>query len=93
MATGCCAADRTGGCANGQSTPHLQIRVLDVTGQPWRVAVNVQSDTGSEVVYWLVARWPSTRSCRLRWPASVHAATASAVWRWTTGRTRAARSS
>ena len=36
------------------STPHLQIRVLDKTGQPWRVAVNVQSDTGSEVVYWLV---------------------------------------
>jgi uncharacterized protein YukJ len=39
---------------DGQSTPHLQIRVLDKTGQPWRVAVNVQSDTGSEVVYWLV---------------------------------------
>jgi uncharacterized protein YukJ len=37
-----------------QSTPHLQIRVLDKTGQPWRIAVNVQSDTGSEVVYWLV---------------------------------------
>ena len=37
-----------------QATPHLQIRVLDKTGQPWRVAVNVQSDTGSEVVYWLV---------------------------------------
>jgi len=37
-----------------QSTPHLQIRALDQAGQPWRVAVNVQSDTGSEVVYWLV---------------------------------------
>ncbi|MEU7907114.1 DUF2278 family protein [Actinoplanes sp. NPDC049118] len=37
-----------------QSTPHLQIRALDRTGQPWRIAVNVQSDTGSEVVYWLV---------------------------------------
>jgi uncharacterized protein YukJ len=39
---------------DGESTPHLQIRVLDTTGQPWRIAVNVQSDTGSEVVYWLV---------------------------------------
>lgn len=39
---------------DGEATPHLQIRVLDKTGQPWRVAVNVQSDTGSEVVYWLV---------------------------------------
>src|SRR4051812_6102936 len=37
-----------------RSTPHLQIRALDQTGQPWRIAVNVQSDTGSEVVYWLV---------------------------------------
>jgi uncharacterized protein YukJ len=39
---------------DGQPTPHLQIRVLEESGQPWRVAVNVQSDTGSEVVYWLV---------------------------------------
>jgi uncharacterized protein YukJ len=39
---------------DGDASPHLQIRVLDGTGQPWRVAVNVQSDTGSEVVYWLV---------------------------------------
>jgi len=39
---------------DGQQTPHLQIRALDKTGQPWRIAVNVQSDTGSEVVYWLV---------------------------------------
>ena len=29
------------------STPHLQIRVLEDGGQPWRIAVNVQSDTGS----------------------------------------------
>lgn len=36
------------------STPHLQIRVLDKSGQPWRIAVNVQSDTGSEVVFWVV---------------------------------------
>jgi uncharacterized protein YukJ len=41
-----------------RSTPHLQIRVLDKTGQPWRVAVNVQSDTGSDVVYWLVDPLP-----------------------------------
>jgi len=39
---------------DGETTPHLQIRVLDGAGQPWRIAVNVQSDTGSEVVYWLV---------------------------------------
>jgi uncharacterized protein YukJ len=39
---------------DGDATPHLQVRVLDETGQPWRIAVNVQSDTGSEVVYWLV---------------------------------------
>jgi uncharacterized protein YukJ len=36
------------------STPHLQIRVLDASGQPWRIAVNVQSDTGSDVVFWVV---------------------------------------
>jgi uncharacterized protein YukJ len=36
------------------STPHLQIRVLDSSGQPWRIAVNVQSDTGSHVAFWVV---------------------------------------
>ncbi|GAA0945083.1 DUF2278 family protein [Virgisporangium aurantiacum] len=36
------------------SSPHLQIRVLDGTGQPWRIAVNVQSSDASHVVYWLV---------------------------------------
>jgi uncharacterized protein YukJ len=36
------------------STPHLQIRALDTSGQPWRIAVNVQSDTGSEVAFWIV---------------------------------------
>jgi uncharacterized protein YukJ len=36
------------------ATPHLQIRVLDDTGQPWRIAVNVQSDTGSDVAFWVV---------------------------------------
>jgi uncharacterized protein YukJ len=36
------------------STPHLQIRVLDDSGQPWRIAVNVQSDSGSNVVFWVV---------------------------------------
>src|SRR5262245_21679198 len=35
-------------------TPHLQIRVVDGTGQPWRIAVNVQSSDTSDVVYWLV---------------------------------------
>src|SRR5690242_15097473 len=32
---------------DGAATPHLQIRALDTAGQPWRVAVNVQSDDGS----------------------------------------------
>ena len=36
------------------STPHLQIRVLEDDGQPWRIAVNVQSDTGSNVAFWVV---------------------------------------
>jgi uncharacterized protein YukJ len=36
------------------STPHLQIRVLEASGQPWRIAVNVQSDTGSNVAFWVV---------------------------------------
>ena len=36
------------------STPHLQIRVLEDSGQPWRIAVNVQSDTGSNVAFWVV---------------------------------------
>ena len=39
---------------DGLSTPHLQIRALDSTGQPWRVAVNVQSQDHSEVVFWIV---------------------------------------
>jgi uncharacterized protein YukJ len=36
------------------STPHLQIRALDTSGQPWRIAVNVQSDSGSNVAFWVV---------------------------------------
>lgn len=36
------------------STPHLQIRVLEDGGQPWRIAVNVQSNTGSFVAFWVV---------------------------------------
>jgi uncharacterized protein YukJ len=36
------------------STPHLQIRALDNSGQPWRVAVNAQSNDGSEVILWIV---------------------------------------
>ncbi|MGV0742946.1 DUF2278 family protein [Mycolicibacterium sp. XJ870] len=39
---------------DGDSTPHLQIRAVDDSGQPWRVAVNVQSNDGSEVVFWVV---------------------------------------
>jgi uncharacterized protein YukJ len=36
------------------STPHLQIRALEDSGQPWRIAVNVQSDSGSDVAFWVV---------------------------------------
>jgi uncharacterized protein YukJ len=39
---------------DGVSTPHLQIRILEDGGQPWRIAVNVQSDTGSHVAFWVV---------------------------------------
>ena len=39
---------------DGASTPHLQIRVVDGSGQPWRIAVNVQSNDGSDLVYWVV---------------------------------------
>jgi len=36
------------------SSPHLQIRVLEDSGQPWRIAVNVQSNTGSDIAFWAV---------------------------------------
>jgi uncharacterized protein YukJ len=36
------------------SSPHLQIRVLEDSGQPWRIAVNVQSNTGSHVAFWVI---------------------------------------
>jgi uncharacterized protein YukJ len=36
------------------SSPHLQIRVLEDSGQPWRIAVNVQSSSGSNVAFWVV---------------------------------------
>ena len=36
------------------ASPHLQIRVLEDTGQPWRIAVNVESNTGSDVAFWVV---------------------------------------
>ena len=39
---------------DNESSPHLQIRVLEDSGQPWRIAVNVQSDTGSNVAFWVV---------------------------------------
>ena len=39
---------------DNESTPHLQIRVLEDGGQPWRIAVNVQSNTGSNVAFWVV---------------------------------------
>ena len=35
-------------------TPHLNVRVLDQTDQPWRIAVNVESEDTFDVVYWIV---------------------------------------
>ncbi len=51
---------------DGAVTPHLQIRTVDAGGQPWRVAVNVQSDDGSEVVFWVVD--PLGRVLGSEWP-------------------------
>jgi uncharacterized protein YukJ len=39
---------------DNEPTPHLQVRVIDDDGQPWRIAVNVQSNTGSHVAFWVV---------------------------------------
>src|SRR5215813_5482917 len=39
---------------DNESTPHLQIRILENSGQPWRIAVTVESDTGSDVAFWVV---------------------------------------
>jgi uncharacterized protein YukJ len=36
------------------SSPHLQVRLLEDSGQPWRIAVNVQSKGGSHVAFWVV---------------------------------------
>jgi uncharacterized protein YukJ len=36
------------------STPHLHVRVIDQAGQPWRIAVNVQSEDKSDVVFWVI---------------------------------------
>ena len=41
------------------STPHLQVRVLEDGGQPWRIAVNVQSGSGSHVAFWMVDPLPN----------------------------------
>src|SRR5215213_3462352 len=38
---------------NDPASPHLQIRVL-ANGTPWRISVNVHSQDGSKVVYWVV---------------------------------------
>jgi hypothetical protein len=35
------AANQGGSHEDNTSTPHLQIRVLEPSGQPWRIAVNV----------------------------------------------------
>src|SRR6185503_11119265 len=39
---------------DNESSPHLQIRVLENSGQPSRIAVNVHSNTGSDVAFWVV---------------------------------------
>jgi len=41
------------------STPHLQVRVLEDGGQPWRIAVNVQSGSGSQVAFWVIDPLPN----------------------------------
>ena len=38
---------------DGVRSPHVQIRAVDASGQPWRVGVNVQSSASSEVVFWI----------------------------------------
>ena len=43
---------------DGASSPHLQVRLLEDGGQPWRIAVNVQSNTGSNVAFWVVDPLP-----------------------------------
>jgi len=43
---------------DGASSPHLQVRLLENGGQPWRIAVNVQSNTGSNVAFWVVDPLP-----------------------------------
>ena len=51
------------------STPHLQIRILENSGKPWRIAVNVQSDSGSNVAFWVVdppSAPSSSRTCTSR---------------------------
>ena len=81
------------------STPHLQIRVLDAGGQPWRIAVNVQSSTGSDVVFWVVdplAGHPLLASLPARAPGFVSVArnagnaldyVKAPLFDWTLGRT------
>ena len=81
------------------STPHLQIRVLDAGGQPWRIAVNVQSSTGSDVVFWVVdplAGHPLLASVPARAPGFVSVArnagnafdyVKAPLFDWTLGRT------
>ena len=39
---------------DGVRSPRLQIRTMDASGQPWRVAVNMKSGDGSEGVFWIV---------------------------------------
>lgn len=38
----------------GVRSPRLQIRTVDASSQPWRVAVNMKSSDHSEVVFWIV---------------------------------------
>ena len=39
---------------DGVRSPRLQIRTVDASGQPWRVAVNMKSSGRREVVFWIV---------------------------------------
>ena len=59
------------------STPHLQVRVLDETGQPWRIAVNVICETAMTPVSpsdraraRLIAGWRNRAVTCGRWHAT-----------------------
>ena len=51
--TGRCG-DPTAPSARSASAAPVQIRTVDASSQPWRVAVNKKSSDHSEVIFWIV---------------------------------------